>query len=130
MVGLGLAAGYALLGAGWLILKTTGELQRRAVGWAHRCLWLTALGVGAVSVATPWVSPRIFDKWFVLPNIVIRRRSAVTLALFVVIDRVLRVLPLEGDRLAWAPFAGTVGIFVLSSYGLAYSLFPYLVVDR
>ena len=48
----------------------------------------------------------------------------------VAIDSVRRVLPLEGDRLAWAPLAGTVGIFVLSSYGLAYSLFPYLVVDR
>jgi cytochrome bd ubiquinol oxidase subunit II len=131
VVGLGLAAGYALLGAGWLILKTSGELQRRAVGWARRCLWLTALGVGAVSLATPWVSPRIFDKWFVLPNIVMLAPiPLVTLALFVAIDRVLRVLPLEGDRLAWAPFAGTVGIFVLSSYGLAYSLFPYLVVDR
>jgi len=131
VVGLGLAAGYALLGAGWLILKTSGELQQRAVGWARRCLWLTALGVGAVSLATPWVSPRIFDKWFVLPNIVMLAPiPLVTLALFVAIDRVLRVLPLEGDRLAWAPFAGTVGIFVLSSYGLAYSLFPYLVVDR
>ena len=31
---------------------------------------------------------------------------------------------------AWVPFASTVGIFLLAFYGLAYSLFPYLVIDR
>src|SRR5512135_1008580 len=30
LIGLGLAAGYALLGACWLIMKTEGELQRKA----------------------------------------------------------------------------------------------------
>ena len=28
------------------------------------------------------------------------------------------------------PFASTVGVFLLSFYGLAYSLFPWLVVDK
>jgi cytochrome d ubiquinol oxidase subunit II len=28
------------------------------------------------------------------------------------------------------PFACAVGIFMLAFYGLAYSLFPYLVIDR
>jgi len=28
------------------------------------------------------------------------------------------------------PFASTVGIFLLSFYGLAYSLFPWLVIDK
>ena len=30
----------------------------------------------------------------------------------------------------WVPFAGAVGIVMLAFYGLAYSLFPWLVVDR
>ncbi len=33
-------------------------------------------------------------------------------------------------RSDWKPFAGTVAIFVLAFAGLAYSLFPYLVIDR
>lgn len=130
-VGLGLSAGYALLGAGWLILKTEGELQRRAVRWARRSLWLTALGVAAISIATPWVSPLVFDKWFSFPNIVLLAPiPLITLVIFVTIDRVLRMLPLAGDRLAWAPFVGAVAIFVLAFVGLAYSLFPYLIIDR
>jgi cytochrome d ubiquinol oxidase subunit II len=34
-VGVSLAAGYTLLGACWLLMKTEGELQRRAVAWAR-----------------------------------------------------------------------------------------------
>ena len=33
-------------------------------------------------------------------------------------------------RSDWKPFAGTVAIFALAFAGLAYSLFPYLVIDR
>lgn len=130
-VGLGLAAGYMLLGAGWLIMKTEGGLQRRAVRWAHASLWLTALGVAAISVATPAVSARVFEKWFTFPNIVLLAPIPVATAIvFVAIDRLLRHLPMGGDRYAWTPFAGAVMIFALAFYGLAYSLFPYLVVDR
>jgi cytochrome d ubiquinol oxidase subunit II len=30
----------------------------------------------------------------------------------------------------WKPFAGAVAIYVLAFIGLAYSLFPYVVIDR
>jgi len=30
----------------------------------------------------------------------------------------------------WRPFAGAVAIFVLAFLGLAYSLFPYVIIDR
>jgi len=135
LIGLGLAAGYALLGATWLIIKSEGELQMKAVRWARASLWLTALGVAGVSVATPLVSTRIFDKWFsltVLPLLL--PIPLATALLFFVVDRSLRRLPsrLAGGNEygAWIPFACTVGIFFLAFYGLAYSLFPYLVIDR
>ena len=31
---------------------------------------------------------------------------------------------------AWVPFGATVGVFLLAFYGLAYSLFPWLVIDK
>jgi cytochrome d ubiquinol oxidase subunit II len=31
---------------------------------------------------------------------------------------------------AWIPFGATIGVFLLAFYGLAYSLFPWLVIDR
>ncbi|MGH8808874.1 MAG: cytochrome d ubiquinol oxidase subunit II [Noviherbaspirillum sp.] len=133
--GLSLLAGYALLGATWLIMKTEGELQQRAIAWARGSLLLCALGVAAVSVATPLVSQQIFDKWFAFPNILLLAPiPAVTTALFVLTHYTLRRLPslLDGgdEAFCWVPFAATVGIFLLAFNGLAYSLFPYLVVDR
>jgi cytochrome d ubiquinol oxidase subunit II len=132
---LGLIAGYALLGATWLIIKTEGELQLRAVAWARGSLLLCAVGVAAVSVATPLVSAQIFAKWFSFPNIMLLAPiPAVTAALFILTDQILRKLPalLAGGNqsFCWIPFASTVGIFLLAFNGLAYSLFPYLVVDR
>jgi cytochrome d ubiquinol oxidase subunit II len=135
LIALCLAAGYALLGAGWLIMKTEGDLQRRAVDWARRALWWTAAGVAAVSVVTPLVSERIFTRWFALPEFVLLLPIPVaTLTLLWVAQRSLARLPVrlaQGNEYgAWVPFGCTVGLYLLAFYGLAYSLFPYLVVDR
>jgi len=135
LIGFCLLFAYRLLGAGWLIMKTEGALQLRAVDWAQGSLWLTAAGVIAISVATPWVSPRIFDKWFSFPNLLMLLPiPAMTMALFLVIRRSLARLPTrfaQGNQYgAGVPFACTVGVFLLSFYGLAYSLFPWLVIDK
>jgi cytochrome d ubiquinol oxidase subunit II len=133
--GLGLLAGYALLGATWLIMKAEDSLQLRAIAWARGSMLLCALGVAAVSVVTPLVSQQIFDKWFSFPEILLLAPiPAVTAALFVLTYLILRKLPgllADGNHtFCWIPFAATVGIFLLAFNGLAYSLFPYLLVDR
>ncbi|MDO5609535.1 MAG: cytochrome d ubiquinol oxidase subunit II, partial [Pseudomonadota bacterium] len=135
LIGLCVAAGYTLLGAGWLIIKSEGALQRKAVGWAKRAMWGTVTGVVAVSIATPMLSPRVAEKWFALDRLPLLALVPVaTIVMFFVLWRSLRRLPTrldEGNEYgAWVPFAASVGIFVLAFYGLAYSLFPYLVVDR
>ncbi len=68
LVALCLSAAYAAMGAAWVIYKTEGELQKKAVAWLRTALVLTALGMAAVSLATPFASPRIFAKWFVWPR--------------------------------------------------------------
>jgi cytochrome d ubiquinol oxidase subunit II len=124
-------SGYALLGSSWLILKTEGALQVKAVRWARQSLWLTAAGVGAVSLMTPFVSPRIFEKWFSWPNaLYLAPVPLLTLALFGWAHRALATLPRPNDVGSWQPFLAAMGIFVLAFAGLAYSLFPFLVVDR
>lgn len=128
-------AAYALLGAGWLLIKTDGNLQRKAVYWGRRAWWGVVTGFIAVSAASPLVSERIFDKWFTLPYVVLLAPlPIVTLALLLIVARSLGRLPVRleqgNDYGAWVPFASTIGVVVIGFYGLAYSLFPYLVVDR
>ena len=135
VIGLALLSAYCLLGAGWLIIKSGGALQLQAVRWARRSLLLTMAGIAAISLATPWVSQRIFDKWFSFPNIVLLLPIPVaTGVLFWVIHRSLQRLPTrlaQGNEYgAWIPFGATIGVFLLAFYGLAYSLFPWLVIDR
>jgi len=130
-VGLGLAAGYSLLGATWLILKSENDLLARAAIWARGSLWLTGFGIAAVSIATPLVSSRIFDKWFEMPNLLfLAPIPLVTAAIFVTCERSLKCMIGGRPHRAWVPFASAVSLFVLAFAGLAYSLFPYLVVDR
>jgi cytochrome d ubiquinol oxidase subunit II len=130
-----LPAAYASLGAGWLILKTRGALQQRAVGWARQAWWGTSVGIFAVSVASPLVSERIFDKWLTLPYVVLLAPlPVVTVSLLLLAARSLRRLPVrlgQGNEYgSWVPFGCMVGVVVLGFYGLAWSLFPYLVIDR
>lgn len=134
VIGLALVAAYCLMGSGWLIIKSEGELQLQAVRWARRSLMFTVAGIAAISIATPLVSPSIFAKWFSFPNIVLLLPiPAATAVLFAVIYRSLQRLPVrlaQGNEYgAWVPFGATVGVFLLAFYGLAYSLFPWLVID-
>jgi len=130
-IGVALCAGYALLGAGWLLMKSEGALYASASRWGYRALWLTGLGIAAVSLATPAISPRIFDKWFSTPNLYyLLPVPLLTALLFALAERALRRLQAGIPARPWMPFAASVGIFVLAFGGLAYSLFPYLVIDR
>ena len=125
-----LAAGYVLLGAGWLIMKSEDSLRERAIRWAWRALWLTGLGIAAVSIVTPLVSERIFAKWFSMPAFFFLLKLPLLSALvFFYAESRLRRLG-RGVGADWTPFAGSIALFVLAFAGLSYSLFPYLVVDR
>lgn len=131
MVGLCVAAAYALIGASWLIMKTEGDLQQKAVLWARRALWGTALGIILVSIATPLVSERVFLRWFSMPNVLyMLPMPAIAVGLVGWLEYVLHKLPQAGDRGCWKPFVATVGIYLMSLIGLAYSFYPYIVPGK
>jgi len=63
LVAAGLVAGYALLGAAWLVWRTEGELQVRARRWGWIAAGATAALLAVVSLATLFVHPRIAVRW-------------------------------------------------------------------
>lgn len=131
VVALCLAAAYAAIGAAWLIYKTDGALQKRAVGWMRLSLLLALAGMIAVSLATPFASPRIFDKWFSVPTILaLAPLPLMTGFLFGFLFWQLAFLPDRNDRFALVPFVAMTAIMVLGFAGLAYSFYPYVVPDR
>ncbi|MEL6746572.1 MAG: cytochrome d ubiquinol oxidase subunit II [Pseudomonadota bacterium] len=124
------AAGYAFIGATWLILKCEDELQRKAVRWARNGLLGAAAGLAIVSLATPLVSPRIFDKWFSMPEFLLLAPMPLVSAalLFILWMSLKRASTLtEND---WVPFTCAIGLFTVAFAGLAYSFYPYIVPEK
>jgi cytochrome d ubiquinol oxidase subunit II len=124
VVGASLCGGYVLLGATWLVMRTEGPLRDKSVSWARWGLLWVALGIALVSLGTPLVSETVRHKWFDFP----RTLALMLLPIATVGAGVWVWLSLEKSE--WKPFAGAVAIFALAFAGLAYSLFPYVVMDR
>ena len=121
---------YVLMGATWLIMKTEGELQERAVHWA-RIAWAPMVGgLVLISMATPWVSETVRQRWFSLPEMI----ALMAIPLMCGVS-LLAVRGLLGTRqvrgpVCWLPFVLLVLVFVLGFLGLAYSIYPYVVLDQ
>jgi cytochrome d ubiquinol oxidase subunit II len=129
-IAVALPAAYVLLGACWLVMKTEGELQEKAIGWA-RVAWLPVVaGLLLISMATPWISPTVRQRWFALPEII--ALMAIPLMTGVALYAVRALLPTRAVRgsLCALPFLLLIGVFLLGFLGLAYSIYPFVVIDR
>ena len=125
MTGAGLVAGYALLGACWLIWKSEGELHDRARRHARILLPALVAAIGAVSLYTPFVLPQYAARWFDYPGLIVTVPmpilfGATTLALWWSLGR----------GRDWMPFLLALGLFLLSMAGLAISIWPYVIPGR
>ncbi len=130
LTGVFLTVAYSFIGATWMIMKAEGALQIKAVSWARGGIWGVVLGMGAISLATPLVSDRIFAKWFAWPEMLYLSPLPVLSALLVgLIWWKLRRLPMVNDHYAWVPFVATIALFTLGFLGMAYSFFPYVVPE-
>ncbi len=131
LTGAALCGGYVLLGATWLILRTESELQKKAVAWARWGLLWVALGVALVSIATPLVSQTVRAKWFDFPSTLwLMTLPAASVAAWIWVWRSTSRFSRSQSISEWSPFAASVAIFLLAFLGLAYSLFPFVVIDR
>ena len=130
-IALTLPAAYAMLGVGWLLMKTDGELQYKAARWGQRVLWPMGFALLGISLATPLVSQTVFAKWFVLPELfALLPIPLACVAAFFAIRHVLASQRVVQAGYGWIVFVATVVIFVLAFFGLAYSIYPYIVIDR
>jgi cytochrome d ubiquinol oxidase subunit II len=130
LVGAALCGGYVLLGAGWLVLKTEGALRDKALAWTRWGLLWTAAGIALVSLASPLASETVRARWFDFPRtFALMLLPAATALTWLWLWRAAGKLR-SAPGADWQPFAGAVAIFTLAFAGLAYSLFPWVVLDR
>jgi cytochrome d ubiquinol oxidase subunit II len=122
LVALGVIAGYALLGATYLIMKTCGELQQRSYRRARIAAWVMLASAFGVTAWTPLQYPQVITKWFAFPDIFYI--GLLPLGAALAFAMLLRSL---SRRFEHAPFFWSLAIFIFSFAGLAISLYPNLL---
>jgi cytochrome d ubiquinol oxidase subunit II len=127
-----LPALYCILGSTWLLIKTEGQLFEKAVVWARRSVWPMGIGLFLVSIATPLVSELIASRWFQLPNAISLLPIPLTCGIaFVLLWALLRRDIDELHTLnPWLLFMCPVVICVMAAIGLAYSIFPDIIIGQ
>lgn len=117
---LSLVIGYALLGATWGIMKTTGETRQwlyRATPWL---LGVTGCCLVVVSLWTPLTQPMVMERWL---------EEWPRLWPLPMLGLVSAALLLWGVRRGndFIPFISALGIFLSTYAGILASKFPYAV---
>ncbi|MBT2133931.1 cytochrome d ubiquinol oxidase subunit II [Croceibacterium sp. LX-88] len=124
LAGLGVTAGYALLGACWLVWKIRGSGQDHAYRLAIGAAVATLVLLVAISLYTPFVEAQYFRRWFTMPNILFA--SQVPLLTAIISFLLFRGLLKRQEAM---PFLLSLAIFLLGMIGLAISMWPYVVPD-
>lgn len=120
--GLAVTSGYGLLGATWLIARTSHQLQLKMQLYAKRLLILVAASLGIVSLWTPFIEPHIWERWFTLPNLFYL--LPLPLCSLAIISYLWYTLNHEPH---WQPFILSITLFLSAYIGFGISLWPYLI---
>jgi cytochrome d ubiquinol oxidase subunit II len=128
MSALGVTCAYALIGSTWLILKTSDDLQLRAIEWAKLAGKISFVGILAVCIVNPLINQFVYERWTTTPFAYFM--AIVPFACFTLLfigNKVLKQLPLKDDSGCWLPFLITVVVYIFCFCGLAFSFYPYVV---
>ncbi|CAN5361137.1 cyanide-insensitive cytochrome bd quinol oxidase subunit II [soil metagenome] len=120
--GLGLLVAYSLLGSTWLIMKTEGDLQRRAFQITRWLVWVLLAVIAVISIWTPLADSAIAERWFSFPNIV----WFAPVPLLVAASTFMLLRALRKEHHAW-PFIFTLALIFLGYSGLGISLWPHII---
>ncbi|NHN88051.1 cytochrome d ubiquinol oxidase subunit II [Acetobacter conturbans] len=122
LCGLSVMCGYALLGATWLVWRTTGPLEESCRRWAAKLAVGLFACIVAVSFWTPLLHAPYLRRWTDWPNIAF-------VAPVPILVIVLGMLLVRGLRQGHSrvPFLCALGWFFLCLSGLGITIWPYAV---
>ena len=129
--GIGVTCAYTFIGACWLLMKTSAELQLKAKAWASFYLIAFAIGIAAVSIVNLAIHQRVLEFWTSTPySFVLAIIPLTVLALVIICQLVLpKLLQTHTDGI-WLPFVIAVALFWLCFGGLAVSYYPFVIPDK
>ncbi|TCD06610.1 cytochrome d ubiquinol oxidase subunit II [Erythrobacteraceae bacterium CFH 75059] len=122
LTGLGTVAGYALLGATWLVWKLDGESQQHARALGKRAAWTTLVLMGAVSLYNVALRPEYAERWLGTPELFFV--APVPILTGIIAIALLRALSVERHS---KPFWLSLALFLLGMTGVGVTIWPYVV---
>ncbi|HEX2793290.1 MAG TPA: cytochrome d ubiquinol oxidase subunit II [Croceicoccus sp.] len=122
LTGIGTTAGYALLGATWLIWKLEGPAQDHAYRLAFRAMLATGALMAAVSLYNLFLRPEYREKWLSTPEI----HYTWPIPLLTALAGVLLWRGIVRRR-EIAPFVLSLALFLLGMAGLGLTMWPDVV---
>ena len=126
-VGVGMVAGYALLGATWLTTKTEGDLH----DWTRRAaLWLLPAVLGAMALVSVWVlflDTDIPRRWGLSPLNWGRLLPLAPVPIVTGLVAFAAWRAIKDQSRQATPFLLSLVLFLLGFLGLAISLWPNLI---
>jgi cytochrome d ubiquinol oxidase subunit II len=122
LTGVGVVAGYALLGACWLVWKLEGEVQQRLYRLATWAAIATLALMAIVSFANLALLPEYRDRWLAAPQVYFTSQVPLLTA-------IIAGFLLYGLRKRWerAPFLMALALFALGMAGVGVTMWPYVV---
>jgi cytochrome d ubiquinol oxidase subunit II len=122
IVALTLVQAYVLVGSTYLILKTTGELQKTHYRTATLAAWTTLAGAIFITVTTPVFSTQIRERLLEPPLLYIF--GIIPVLGLVLVGLLLRSLNRKEES---TPILWTFMLFALSFIGLGFVIFPQII---
>lgn len=122
LTGLGTVAGYALLGATWLVWKLDGAGQMQARHMGKIAAIATIILMGAVSLYNLALNAEYAERWMTAPEIYL----AAPVPILTVIVAVALIRSLKAERNS-KPFWLSLALFFFGMAGLGVTMWPYVV---
>ncbi|MXO89252.1 cytochrome d ubiquinol oxidase subunit II [Pontixanthobacter aquaemixtae] len=122
LTGLGTVAGYALLGATWLVWKLDGTGQAKARQLGKISALATIVLLGAVSLYNLVLNAEYAERWMTAPEIYF----AAPVPILTAIVAVALIRSLKAERHS-KPFWLSLALFFFGMAGLGVTMWPYVV---
>ena len=122
LCGLGVVAGYALLGSTWLIWKLDGEGQAHSRKLAYRAAIATIVLMGAVSLYNITLNAEYAERWLTAPEIYFA--APVPILTAAIAFSMVRAITRDRNS---KPFWLAIALFFFGMAGLGVTMWPYVV---
>lgn len=122
---------YIMMGASWLIMKSEGALQKKSIKWMKISSLTMLINIIILSFLTPYLNDIVMHKIILLKNkIILLQIPAVSITIIATLYLSLHRKFITMSKYCWIPFASSATMMLTFFIGLAYILFPYIILNE